>query len=327
MSGVRHAVPPVLVSAVRDGIDESQHRGHVVVATADRALVATLGQADHPTYIRSAAKPFQAAAVLEILDAAGVVIDEPGLAIASASHVGSARHRAQAAGILATAGLDVDALQCPATLPDGSAPRSTQQAPSPLAHNCSGKHAGFLLAQVTLGDDPATYLDPHCVLQQRVRARLESATACGAVGPGVDGCGAPAWVLPLRGLASGFARLAAGADTQLRRIRDAMTAHPDLVGGEDTVDAMLMRADERVVAKRGAEGVLAAGIPLHGSAPVGVAVKIADGSPRATAPVMATVLRALGAEVPEELAAPVILGGGQPHGLLRAEQSVAALLP
>ena len=72
--------------------------------------------------------------------------------------------------------------------------------------------------------------------------------------------------MPLRGLATAFARLAdpsAVADPPLRsaltRIRDAMMEHPELVAGERRrIDTALMRAfPKRIVSKGGAEGVLA----------------------------------------------------------------------
>ncbi len=47
---------------------------------------------------------------------------------------------------------------------DGEAAAAT-----PLAFNCSGKHAGFLAACAASGHDVATYLDPAHPLQRLVR--------------------------------------------------------------------------------------------------------------------------------------------------------------
>ncbi len=312
---------PVLVRLVRDGIVESIHRGALVVATADGEVVGAAGDPAHATYVRSAAKPFQALAVVRLLAGAGRSLDPRGLAIACASHTGTDEHQIEAAHLLALADLDESALRCPAALPSDLATLLAQRTPTSLAHNCSGKHAAFLLAQVSSGADPASYLDAAAPLQGRVREALVTTMDADALGAGVDGCGAPAVVLPLAGLATGFARLAAGRDG-LALIRDAMRALPRLVGGEGCPDTALMQADGRVVAKRGAEAVLAAG--WEAPQPLGVAVKIEDGSTRAAEPVVASVLAALGASVPDALRAPPVLGGGLPHGALEVDEMVVA---
>jgi L-asparaginase II len=316
--------PPLLAVATRDGVVESVHRGTVAVVDADGALLAGLGAAEDEVYVRSAAKPFQALATLAAADAVGLDLPLPAIAIACASHVGSDDHQIEAAHLLALAGADEDALRCPPADPADRAAALGSPVPTRLAHNCSGKHAGFVLAEVAAGRDPAGYLDPDGALQRGIRDDL--ARTCGAVpaGPGVDGCGAPAWRLPLTALARGFARLAAGTEPALARIRTAMTARPDLVGGGGLPDTELMRADARIVAKRGAEAVFAVGARTeHGV--VGVAVKIADGGNRAAGPVAAAVLAGLGLSVPEAVRAPAILGGGAPHGALEPAEALRAL--
>ncbi|MGH8886624.1 MAG: asparaginase [Egibacteraceae bacterium] len=315
--------PPVLVRVVRDGVEESAHRGHLVVTDPDGAVAVALGDPDHTFYARSAAKPFQALAMLDLLDEAGTALDIEALAIACASHNGSATHQVEAARLLALADLDESALRCPPGLPTDLSALLDQRAPTPLAHNCSGKHAGFLLAHTAIGGDPAAYLDLDTRLQHRVRDRLAEATLSELAGPGVDGCGAPAWVVRLRGLAAGFAQLGSGAGLY-RRVRAAMTSRPDLVGGAGCTDTELMLADHRIVAKRGAEAVLAAGFNHEWYGPLGLAVKIEDGSTRATGPALAAVVGALGARVGEGVARPSVLGGGYPHGGIEADPTIAA---
>jgi L-asparaginase II len=316
-----HPTPPVLVDVTRDGVVESVHRGHLAVCDPDGTVVAGLGTPEIEVYVRSAAKPFQALASLEKIDAAGVELGTEAVAIMCASHVAGDEHQIEAAHLLALADLDEDALGCPAALPDDGAALLPGEGPSRLAYNCSGKHGGFLLAEVCAGRDPAGYLDPAGPLQTRVRERLAAVAGATPTGPGVDGCGAPAWRLPLSALARAFARLIEGATPELARVRDAMTARPDLVGGLGTVDTSLMLADAGVVAKRGAEAVLAAGA-LTDRGPVGVAVKISDGGARATGPVVGAVLEALGMAVPASVLREVVLGGGQPHGAVKATPQV-----
>ena len=58
-----------------------------------------------------------------------------------------------------------------------------------------------------------------------------------------------------------------------------MTAHPEMVSGDARADLILMQAAAGDwVAKGGADGVQALGISSRG---LGIALKIADGSPRA----------------------------------------------
>ena len=312
-----------LAHLVRNGVVESVHRGHVVVCDSAGTVLASLGDAHRLTYVRSAVKPFQALATLDLLAAGGVDLDDNALAIACASHDGSDDQQIEAARLLAEAGLDEAALQCPPALPRDPETAWAQRWPHSLAHNCSGKHAAFLYACVVAGEDPASYLRIDSPLQRRVRERLEEAVGAPAQGPGIDGCGAPAWLIPLAALATGFARLAAARTGQLARVRDAMTTHPELIGGPASADTALMTADGRVVAKRGAEAVFAAGVTgdAHG---IGIAVKITDGA-RADASVTAAVLDALGVTTPERVRRPPVLGGGQVQGVLEILPPVAAL--
>ena len=315
----------ILARVIRDGVVESVHRGHIAVCNADGELVASLGDPQRLTYLRSAVKPFQALAVLEVLDAHDFALDDDGLAIACASHDGADDHQIQAARLLAEAGLDESALQCPAAIPKDPATAWSQRWPYPLAHNCSGKHASFLLATKLEGDDPRGYLWVDSPLQQRIKAHVEQACGATAHGPGIDGCGAPAWLLPLQSLATGFARLAGGVTPGLARIRAAMTGHPELIGGPGSFDTDLMTADGSVVAKRGAEAVFGAGV-MRGDASLGVAVKISDGGHRADGPVAAALLEALGCTVPDTLRRPPVLGGGVPHGVLDVAPQAVELL-
>ncbi len=321
MSSADAVSPPELVHVTRDGVVESVHRGHVAVVAIDGTVLAALGNPGLPAYARSALKPFQALATLELLGEAGRTLDTVGLAIACASHEGSDEHQVEAARLLADAGLDEEALLCPAALPDDVATLRRTPAPTRLAHNCSGKHASFLAAQVAAGEDPAAYLDPNGRLQRRIAERLAEVSGATPTGPGSDGCGAPAWILPLRALAAAFARLAAGTG-DLAPMAAALRARPDLVGGTSAVDTALMLGDARIVAKRGAEACFGAGALRPDGSPIGIAVKIADGTGRATGPVVGAVLRGLGFHVDDALVRPEVLGGGLPHGVITAVPAV-----
>ena len=78
--------------------------------------------------------------------------------------------------------------------------------------------------------------------------------------------------------------------------------------------AFVYAGDVWLVAKDGAEGVFAAALPDGGA----VAVKVLDGAARPLPVVVSEALRALGADVPEELGRRPVLGGGEPVGEVRA---------
>ena len=314
----------VLARLVRNGVVESVHTGCVAICDPGGRVLASLGDPGRDTYVRSAVKPFQALAVLDAVDAAGKALDDTSLAIACASHDGSDDQQIEAARLLAEAELDESALQCPPAVPRDPDTAWSQRWPYALSHNCSGKHAAFLLASVLAGEDPAAYLSVDSPLQQRIKQRVTEACRAVPQGPGIDGCGAPAWRLPLQALATGFARLAGGDTPQLARVLAAMTSNPLLIGGPLSIDSRLMLADGDVVAKRGAEAVFAAGVRRRGDA-LGVAVKISDGG-RGDGAVAATVLAALGSAVPTDLRQPPVLGGGQVQGALEIDEAVAALV-
>lgn len=122
----------------------------------------------------------------------------------------------------------------------------------------------------------------------------------------MDGCGVVEFALPLRGMATAYARLgeaAAAGDPGPARVVHAMGAHPFLVGGTGRFDTALMEETRgRVICKVGAEGVHTAVSLDRG---IGVAVKAEDGATRAQYPALLRALQLLDvlpAELPPRLA-------------------------
>jgi L-asparaginase II len=265
-----------------------------------------------PVFVRSAAKPFQAlpsvrAGVLERFS-----LDGRHLAVACASHGGDGRHLARVGEILLACGLGQDALGCGPLLPrDPRAAGALRGPPHRIHHNCSGKHALGLARCVMEGWPVDGYLDAAHPLQQAMRAAILEATGAEGreVAEAVDGCGMRTYALELEGLAAAFARLASsGLGAGGERVAQAMAAHPALVAFPGAVDAELMAAAPGVVAKIGAEAVIAIGTP-DGR---GLALKVLDGNGRAVDPaaiLCARELLGLAADTPAlgALAAPPIL--------------------
>ena len=145
---------------------------------------------------------------------------------------------------------------------------------SPLAHNCSGKHAGMLAYCVLCGWPRDGYLDSGAsAAAARSARRWRDSPACAD----------DALVAGDRRLLGAQLRDAArrpGAGVRAlrrrprttpiyggapRRLADAMTAHPEMVSGERRSDLALMRAGRGDwIAKIGAEGVQAIGVRSAG---------------------------------------------------------------
>ncbi|MFJ8753278.1 asparaginase [Streptomyces sp. NPDC102441] len=309
----------VLAEVWRGDFLESVHHGTVLATGPDGSESVRIGDVDAPMYPRSSNKPLQALGMLR----AGLALDGPLLALGCASHSGEDIHLEGVRAILASADLGTDALRCTAALPIGEDALRAYLAgggqPSPLTMNCSGKHAAMLATCVTNGWDTATYLDPRHPLQVLLRETLEETAGEKVTATGIDGCGAPLFAITLRGLARAFGRLASAPEGSLEhRVARAMNTHPRYVGGTGRDVTRLMGALPGAVAKDGAEGVYALGLP-DGSA---VALKIADGSQRSRPVVMIAALRRLGVDVDGDetltaLATAPVLGHGKAVGSVR----------
>lgn len=259
----------------RSGLVESRHRGIAALVGPDGKLIDQLGVAKRLIYPRSAVKPLQVVAMRR----AGLDLVGEELAICAGSHQGTGRHIALVDGILAGAGLDESALQCPPAWPGNQAARAEAEGESKAAFNCSGKHAGFIAASKAAGWDVETYLEPSRQMQTLVAEVLAEFSGEPILHSTIDGCGAPLHTITVEGLARAIGKFAATEP----EIVKAMLAHPWAVGDTKSPDALIM--ERGMVAKLGAEGVFVIGLKSgHG-----VAVKIADGSLRA-APLVALKL-------------------------------------
>ena len=292
-----------LVVVTRGGSVESVHRGVVVTVGVDGALLGCAGDPATPVLLRSAAKPFQALALVTTgaADAFGLTSEE--LAVVCASHGGEPHHVELVAGLLARGGAS------PANLVCGVHPPLTRSArlalaeaglpPTPLHNQCSGKHAGMLLLARHLDAPLRGYERRDHPVQRTIAEVIVNLLDADlpVLWDGTDGCGVPVVVLPAMTAATLVARLAGGERADLRRVRDAMSSHPELVGGESSRDTLMMRAGGgRVVAKMGAEGVQSVGLTggVPGRPALGCLIKVEDGSARPLPTVTGAWLRAWG---------------------------------
>ena len=304
---------PLLADVTRGGIVESQHRGIVAVARADGSLVAWAGDTSRVVLPRSALKPFQAIPFMESGAPERFGFGDAELAIACGSHSGEKRHRAVVGGMLERAGVPESALCNGATGPYDAAQWTRwvrDEIPhSALYQNCSGKHAGMLVACVARGYPLAGYDDLAHPQQQDV---LHAVAAFFQTSPdelvvGIDGCTLPTHGAPLRNIAAGWAALADPEHAPephraaARRLVEAMAAEPQMVAGTGLLDTVINQiTGGRIVVKSGAEAVLCLALRDRG---LGVTFKVDDGSDRPQAVIALALLRQLDALTPDEDAA------------------------
>jgi L-asparaginase II len=263
---------PIQVEVTRGDVVEALHTVHAV-ATRDGQIVAEAGDPRLPTYLRSSAKPIQALPLVR----ARPDLDDREIAIACASHLVHPDQIAAVRRLLAAA---------PATEAD----LETGPDPTPIAHNCSGKHAGFLAVCRARGLETAGYRFPGHPLQREILAEVAAAAEIDAatVPVAIDGCGVPTFALPLDRCANAFGRLALLDGGP--RVIQALRAHPEMLRGPVAADVMLISELDGWVGKGGAEGLFCARSPDG----LGIALKVEDGAFRAIRPALATFLGRLG---------------------------------
>ena len=309
----------------------------LAIARSDGAIAGSIGDIGRPVFPRSAIKPLQALPFVESGTVERFRFGAPEIAIACASHSGTPRHVALVAAMLASAGLTPAALGCgmhePFHVPTAHALIKAGTAPSPLHHNCSGKHAAMLATAVHLGEPVEGYWRPDHPVQLRIRSTLEDLTGCllEAGVCGIDGCSVPNWAIPPAALATAFARLATGDGLGPERARaadrivQACQADPELVAGPERLDTVMMaRLGNKVLMKGGAEGAYCGALPERG---LGFALKIDDGAKRGAEAVAAALIARFYPEA-ENAAPDTCLRNwrGLEVGQVRPSAALAALL-
>ena len=304
----RHVTPEAsgyarLAEVCRGDIVESVHFGVIAIADNTGRLHYSTGDADLNIFSRSTLKPFQALPLIAHPEFSKLAFDSSDIAITCASHSGESIHVEQVRSLLERCGYTENDLACGTHAPFSHEAMGTYPGPdavfSPLQHNCSGKHAGMLALAKLLQANAEGYLEPDHAVQIAILSAVAhcTAVAAGELEKGTDGCSAPNYAMPLARLARAYAWLAqppAGDpfNDAADRIRAAMLAHPELVAGTQRLDTRLMNALPGIcVSKSGAEAVHCLALPEAG---LGVAIKVADGSPRALGCIVIAVLEQLG---------------------------------
>ncbi len=268
--------------------------------------MASVGDPDFNSFLRSSAKPFQAQALIPFL---GQLNLEPRhLAIAMASHAGEEVHVQTVRELQERAGVNPDWLVCGIHAPFDDATRNAMRArgekPTVLHNNCSGKHSGMLAACLAKGLPTRGYEQPGHPLQQEILGLMRELTDAPDLEVAVDGCGVPCFRMPVRNAALGVVRLAhpeslPGLHGGLELAFSAMTSHPYLIAGRGRIDTVLMESLPETASKIGAEAFMVVGVRESAHGPLGIALKIEDGGERARDIAMLRILEGLGVASPD----------------------------
>jgi L-asparaginase II len=293
----------LLVEEWRGQLVECEYWGHVVGIDLQGNIRYQVGDPHHVTYLRSAAKPFQAIPFFrrQLHTKYDLTLEEQ--AILTASHRGQSFHVNTLEKLLVKLGLHEGLLVCGASFPlhtashyrmlhDGHLERK-------LYHNCSGKHIGMLA--VCQAEEYALHgyeKDDH-PLQQEMRAIIgEMAVLQGdRIQLGIDGCGLPVYAMPLYHAAQAFLKLAhpeliqdTATSAAVRDLTAAMNGSPDWVSGTGLICPALLN-DANIIAKGGAKGIYCFALKRER---VAFALKVADGSEEKWAYVVAAILTQIG---------------------------------
>jgi len=296
----------ILANVIRGETVESIHRGHVIAIDGDGQTVLSLGSPETVTFFRSACKALQALPFITsgACDALGYSEEE--IALACASHSGEARHVRVAQLMLEKAGLNEAHLRCGAHLPfnEKESERMLREGehPTQLHNNCSGKHAAMLAHAKHIEAEIADYDSIDNPVQQAILETISlfSGVPIDKIPIGVDGCAAPNFALPLSAMAKSFlnlirppAEFSGDVRAACGRLVAAMTNFPELIGGNERLDTILMQAAPgKIISKVGADGVWLCAVLPSERWPSGLAIamKVEDGDDRRARPVAAVEL-------------------------------------
>jgi len=303
---------PLRVLVTRADALESCHEVDIAVCDGEGQVILGMGQYESIIYPRSAMKPLQAIALLELLDERGITsVEDSEYVLFCASHNGEELHSKAVKEVLHKFGIEPDALICGAhwSLDQDTLIHQVRamSEPNKTHNNCSGKHAGMLILAKLLTGSTAGYEAIHHACQQRILGVLEAMTGSNltAYNIGIDGCGAPVYRAPLGNWARAFALFASGGvlpptrEQACLRLRRAIAHHPEYLAGQNRACTSINRAyGEAMTVKVGAEGVYSAAFHDLG---LGLMLKTRDGSKRGAEAALGAVIKALGFDIPSSL--------------------------
>jgi len=288
----------ILCRVTRGDFTESIHTVFAVAVDHKGKIFYSSGDSDYFTCVRSALKPFQAAAAIKAgaIDSAG--FSNQHIALMCASHKGEKQHIDTAQSMLEKLELTVNDYECGSHYPSQKEIHirmiKNGQDASALHNNCSGKHAGMLALAKHINQGTKNYIDSDHPVQKTIFSLLKEYTGLGSIPVSIDGCSVPTPFMTLSTIAVLFQKLGSGLYPELDRAYQAMVKYPFLVSGSDTFDTSFIDAmGGRGVTKIGGESIRGISIKKMDGSCVGLALKVLDGNFRALSPATVRLLEHL----------------------------------
>ena len=268
--------PAKLVTYNRDGLIEQEHFGYVVRADKTRVIEKIGDDKNYPFFLRSCAKPLQAALLIDFGLDEKFNLTEDEIAVCAASHAGEKIHVDIVRRIMNKFDIPVSKLKCGNHQPISRTAQNelllSGEDASALHNNCSGKHA-MMLGLCKINDwDMENYDNINHPLQKEIKKRIDELCEVKTDYPMTkDGCGVPIYSMPLANIVKGYLNLF--CDSKYEKIKNAFLNHAYTIGGENRTDTKVIANTDGLIAKVGAGGLC---VVVNTELEEGFIVKICD---------------------------------------------------
>ena len=294
-----------LLTVERSDLPELAFYGIISVIDGSGRLLVSRGEQTAKLWTRSCLKPWQLLGHLHILMQHYPQLTDRHYALMLSSHSAEQKHLDALDEMLKIGGVDDSVLQntprYPVDLAKKYALKSSGEKPTSRWGSCSGKHLGFVMAMNALGQDHKLYLQPDQPHFERMKKTLAYLLNDDwhNIRQTTDGCRLPNYAFTAPELARLYVQLATDMQFEslpeppaelkdvlanVTKLGGYMHTYPDYVGGENRFDTDLMRGKYTVdgveiVAKEGADGLLAIGVRPCQAYPkgLGIVIKLSAG--------------------------------------------------
>lgn len=201
---------------------------------------------------RSLFKPWQALACSEHTD-------HDLWAIAISSHSGQEMHTQALQFLSDQEGIPISELYCPATFPmdsdEAEKLRRANIGPAKIYHPCAGKHLAILSYCKKKGENTDYWNLTH-PYHQRLSELLANWTN-GNYSFVTDSCGLPTLVVEINQFVDMWQQLSLRTEPRVKNLINLWRKNPLLTGGINRLDSEIMTQFPNIIAKEGADGLIA----------------------------------------------------------------------
>lgn len=286
--------PAKLLEYFRDGLIEQEHYGLLVKVSSFGEIFKLGDDKNYPFYLRSCAKPLQAALIIDFgIDKEFNMTSEE-IALCCSSHAGEECHVQVAKKFLKKTGLDESCMKCglhkPLSKTECKKLIIKEREENIFQNNCSGKHIMMLAICKKMGWDIKNYDLPEHPLQVAIKKKIYELCKLETDYPVTkDGCGVPIYSMPLENMVKGYLNLF--LDEKYSKVCEAFVNHPYIIGGEDRFDTAIMAASKNLIVKSGAGGIC---VVINLEKNEGFVIKIMDSDMKARAICTSEAIKQLG---------------------------------